>query len=283
MYQSTSSYRNILTLISCLFLFAGCASSPKQCPRDRVSIAQDLPCVEVEPRKQPIRYLILHHTAASLPSSIQILQGKSETNKVGIHYLVCNKPQPQVYRFAPEHLATSHAGKSAWRQDQSLNQSSVGIEIVNLDGNLNPYPPSQIAQIIALCQEIIIRYKIDPTHVLAHSDISIGRKKDPGSLFPWKELAEAGIGAWPDEADIQKFQTLYAKKLPDKKEIVGQLIDYGYRPYDSSEMSLKLTIEAFQRHFRGKKVDGEMDVETAAMISALHAKYCQPLPSTAKN
>jgi N-acetylmuramoyl-L-alanine amidase len=283
MYQSASSYRNILTLILSLFLFAGCASEPKQCPRDRIKIAQDFPCQEVEPRKQTIRYLILHHTAASLPSSIQILQGKSETNKVGIHYLVCNKPQPQVYRFAPEHLATSHAGKSAWRQDQSLNQSSVGIEIVNLDGNLNPYPPSQIAQIIALCQEIIIRYKIDPTHVLAHSDVSIGRKKDPGSLFPWKELAEAGIGAWPDEADIQKFQTLYAKKLPDKKEIVGQLIDYGYRPFDSTEMSMKLTIEAFQRHFRGKKVDGEIDVETAALVSALHTKYCQALPSTAKN
>lgn len=263
-------------------MVTGCASRPNQCPREKVCIAQDIPCKEVESRKQPIRYLILHHTAASLPSSMQILQGKDETNKVGIHYLVCNNPDAKIYRFAPEHLATSHAGKSAWRQDQSLNQSSVGIEIVNLDGNLNPYSPSQISQLIALCQEIVIRYKIDPTHVLAHSDIAIGRKKDPGSLFPWKQLADAGIGAWPNDADIKKFQSLYAKKLPEKKEILNQLIDYGYRPTDSSEASFKLTVEAFQRHFRGQKVDGEIDVETAAMISALHTKYCRPT-STAKN
>ncbi len=282
MTQSSIQFRGHLILGLTTLVLTGCATPTNQCPRDRVHIAQDLPCHEVESRKQPIRYLILHHTAASLPSSMQILQGKHETNKVGIHYLVCNKPEAQIYRFAPEHLATSHAGKSAWRQDQSLNQSSVGIEIVNLDGNLNPYSPSQISQLIALCQEIVIRYKIDPTHVLAHSDIAIGRKKDPGSLFPWKQLAEAGIGAWPDDADIKQFQSRYAKKLPDKKEILNQLIDYGYRPSDSSEASLKLTVEAFQRHFRGQKVDGEIDAETAAMISALHLKYCRPT-STAKN
>jgi N-acetylmuramoyl-L-alanine amidase len=59
-----------------------------------------------------------------------------------------------------------------------------------------PYPDEQVAVIIELCKNILARYPdISPINVVGHSDIAVGRKIDPGSLFPWKQLYDNGIGA----------------------------------------------------------------------------------------
>lgn len=64
-----------------------------------------------------------------------------------------------------------------------MNQASIGIEIVNLDGNTQLYPKAQIVKVISVSLDIIKRHNIPATNVLAHSDIAIGRKVDPGSNF----------------------------------------------------------------------------------------------------
>jgi N-acetyl-anhydromuramyl-L-alanine amidase AmpD len=109
--------------------------------------------------------------------------------------------------------------------------------------------------------------------VLAHSDIAIGRKVDPGSNFPWKLLAESGVGAWPDDADVARFKILYNKKIPGNSELYTMFQTYGYRPENSEAKTIKLTLEAFQRHFRTSKVNGEADTETIAILAALNFKY----------
>ena len=50
------------------------------------------------------------------------------------------------------------------------------------------------------------------------------------------------------------------------------LLTYGYA-VEAGESGLKLAIEAFQRHFRGKKVDGVADAETVAILRALVKRY----------
>jgi N-acetyl-anhydromuramyl-L-alanine amidase AmpD len=48
---------------------------------------------------------------------------------------------------------------------------------------------------------------------------------------------------------------------------------YGYQPENARQKNMQLAIEAFQRHFRSSKVDGEADVETVAILQALNFKY----------
>ena len=235
-----------------------------------LTIEQGPGSLGAEPRKEPVTCLILHHTAGSLPSSLDILQGKDPKHKVGVHYVVTDEPKPRVIRMVPENLAAYHAGKSAWGKLTNLNQHSIGIEIINYDGNVYPYSDAQADILFALCAEIIRRHDIKPWNVLAHSDIAVGRKVDPGLKFPWAKLASLGIGAWPLPTEI-------AENLPKKQNlspnhIRGLLSAYGYH-LEPGDVGLRLGVEAFQRHFRTSKVDGIIDAESVVILEALLRRY----------
>ena len=232
-----------------------------------------------EPRKEKIRFLVLHYTAGSLPSSLETLQGKDPKHKVGVHYVVTDELRPRVIRMVPEDMAAYHAGKSAWGEANALNQSSVGIEIINYDGNVYPYSEAQSDVIFSLCSEIIARHGILPWNVVGHSDIAIGRKIDPGTKFPWAKLASLGIGAWPLPNEVADN----LRKRPDLNpaRVRRLLTAYGYA-VEPGDAGLKLALEAFQRHFRQSKVDGAADAETVALLEALLRRYKPDVYRTAR-
>ena len=74
----------------------------------------------------------------------------------------------------------------------------MGIEIVNPghEFGYRPFPEAQIAAVIELVAEIRTRWTIEDSYIVGHSDVAPDRKQDPGELFPWKRLAEAGHGYW---------------------------------------------------------------------------------------
>ena len=257
---------------------AGCSTveKPKEKPTNvepkftGLSIEQGPGSLGCEPRKVPVTCLILHHTAGSLPSSLEILQGKDPKHKVGVHYVVTDEPKPRVIRMVPENLAAYHAGKSAWGKLNGLNQHSIGIEIINYDGNVYPYSDAQADILFALCDEIIRRHDIKPWNVLAHSDIAVGRKVDPGSKFPWAKLASLGIGAWPLPNEVS--DNLKSKRNLSPTHVRALLTAYGY-VLEPGDVGLKLGVEAFQRHFRPSKVDGIIDAESVSILEALLRRY----------
>lgn len=269
-----------LLLVLLTALISGCASAPSGVPT-KLPVAEHAPVglrieqgadsLGSEARKVPVQALILHHTGGNLAGSYEVLQGRKSSHRVGIHYLVTDENPPRVIAMVPESKVAYHAGKSGWRQFDGLNQPSIGIEIINLDGNIHPYPAAQQELVAKLCADILRRHpSILPTEVLAHSDIAIGRKIDPGLLFPWADFAARGIGAWPLQADVEAFLKTSAKV--DAAEVRRLLLTYGYA-VESGDAGLKLALEAFQRHFRGKKVDGLADAETVALLRALVKRY----------
>ena len=139
----------------------------------------------------------MHYTAEDFHSSLKTLTDEH----VSAHYLLPAHPQrehgkPTVYRLVPEAMRAWHAGTSAWRGRSNLNDTSIGIEIVNkgftrsmLFTHWQPYTAEQIAVLIPLSRDIVQRYGIQPQDVVGHSDIAPQRKQDPGPLFPG--------GSWP--------------------------------------------------------------------------------------
>lgn len=78
--------------------------------------------------------------------------------------------KPVVLQLVDENKRAWHAGVSSWNGRNNLNDSSVGIEIVNPGYTENmmgkrtwyPYKEKQIEAIAALAKDIIHRYQITP-------------------------------------------------------------------------------------------------------------------------
>lgn len=234
------------------------------------------------------KYLILHYTALNNDKSAMVLTQQA----VSAHYLVNDMQDSEIYQLVDENKRSYHAGVSTWRNDKMLNDTSIGIEIVNPGYTVDstkqrvfaPFPAHQIKKVAALAQDIAMRYNIPPTNILAHSDIAPTRKQDPGPLFPWKKLHDDyRIGMWYDENTKQLFyqsaiaENFNAAAAPPatifKIQTALQQFGYGLQPSGTWDSVTKSTIEAFQFHFRPEKCDGFMDAETWAILQALQQKY----------
>jgi len=233
------------------------------------------------------KYLILHYTVLPDDKSITVLTQQS----VSAHYLVNNLGDNEIYQLVDENKRSYHAGVSSWRTDKNLNDTSIGIEIVNLgykadatgQKTFEPFGEDQIKKVAALAKDIVTRYNIPATNVLAHSDIAPTRKQDPGPLFPWKKLYdEYQIGMWYDEMAKQNFMTSAQADIDTKYnepsfiflvQTALQKFGYDLLPNGKWDDSTKKTIEALQYHFRPQNYSGLLDAETWAVLQALNQKY----------
>jgi N-acetylmuramoyl-L-alanine amidase len=235
-----------------------------------------------------VRFLVMHYTAVDFAASVRALAGYGA---VSAHYLV---PDPndktyfaagfndmRIFNLVNENERAWHAGVSSWAGRSNLNDTAIGIEVVNLASDnggafvFPPYNPAQIDAIKELAINIIQRYPdISPVNVVGHSDIAPGRKSDPGAAFPWKVLYEAGVGAWFNEETKNKYVEQFSYSLPSKDNIIEMLKRYGYDTSGSrSDTGYAQLIRALQLHFRPCNYSGKLDAETAAILYALVEKY----------
>ena len=180
--------------------------------------------------------IVLHYTA--LPSCeaslARLCDPAHPSGRVSAHYLV--DLDGTVYQLVDESKRAWHSGVGSWRGVADVNSASIGIEIQNVGldkhGRRVPYPDAQIESLIALCRDIQQRYGISRENIVGHGDVAPTRKQDPGELFPWKRLAEAGVGLWTDDFADSEWP---AEKM---------LASIGYDVSDSGK-----AIIAFKRHW----------------------------------
>ncbi|AHG19017.1 N-acetylmuramoyl-L-alanine amidase [Chania multitudinisentens RB-25] len=233
-----------------------------------------------------IRFLVFHYTAADDATSLKILT----KGEVSAHYLVPSLPKrkdgkPIILQLVPEENRAWHAGVSHWNGRSNINDSSIGIEIVNKGFTEDmlghqvwyPFNEQQISAIAVLAKDIIKRNNITLDNVIAHSDIAPLRKSDPGKLFPWQRLAEMGIGVWPNKETVEQYLAGRSPDTPaDVLTIQKALSQYGYDEIPQSgilDEKTRKTISAFQMHFRQRDISGKADAETESIAKALIEKY----------
>ena len=218
--------------------------------------------------------LVLHYTGMPDPAAaIQHLC--SPASEVSAHYVVLE--DGRIIQCVPEERRAWHAGAASWAGETDINSCSIGIEIAN-PGHDHGYPDflkRQVAAVVVLCRSILTRHRIPPDRVLGHSDVAPSRKQDPGEKFPWRTLADSGIGLLVRPTPFVPNGAIAV--LGENSGLITEaqvlLNRYGYAVPTNGYLDgqTRDVIAAFQRHFRPEKVDGVIDVSTMETLRALNA------------
>lgn len=195
-------------------------------------------------------FVILHHT--SNDNAERALHTLTDPERrVSAHYLIGR--DGQRYQLVDEGRRAWHAGESRWGGLSDLNSASIGIELDN--NGAEPYPAVQIEALLQLLGELRTRHRIPVANILAHGDVAPGRKADPGTLFPWMELAGKGFGLWcrqVPEAAPASFDPLLGLRA----------LGYDLRQPQAA-------IAAFRRHFLAEDNAAPLVARDAALIHCL--------------
>ena len=214
--------------------------------------------------KNKIKFIIIHYTGMKKESAA-IRRLQDPKSKVSSHYLI--KKNGEIINLVPDLYEAWHAGVSSWKHFKSLNKNSIGIEITN-PGHQHGYKTfskKQIFSLQKLLNILIMKYKIKKEYILGHSDISPGRKKDPGEKFPWEMLAKNKLSFWHnlDQKKIKKFREKNLTTRIDENLFLKNLHKIGYNDIErfKSHKNIKYLTLAFQRRFRQSLVNGRIDKE----------------------
>lgn len=214
---------------------------------------------DARPAGKATDLIVLHYTG--MPDAESALKRLTDSAaKVSSHYLI--DEQGVVYRLVDESRRAWHAGVSYWGGERDVNGISIGIELANPghEFGYRPFSRPQMAALVELCRGILARHRIPRARVVGHSDVAPRRKTDPGELFDWPGLAAAGLGLWPEPREGPA----------DPAAVLTALRSIGYETGEAATDELsRAAIAAFQRHFRPRRIDGDIDAETRRLIYGL--------------
>jgi N-acetylmuramoyl-L-alanine amidase len=222
--------------LCCIVLLTACSSAPT-IDRSIVSANQD----------SRVQFVVLHYTSTDLAHSLALLS----QGEVSSHYLIAEQPAT-IYQLVDENRRAWHAGASQWRGRTWLNASTIGIELVNQ--GFTDTPEGRVWQ------------------PYSEAQIAPQRKVDPGPLFPWRRLGEAGLIPWPDAAVVAQATTRFSRELPSASWFVAQLRQQGYAvpATEKWDKPLHNVLAALQMKYRPARFDGQPDAETAALLQVLN-------------
>jgi N-acetylmuramoyl-L-alanine amidase len=211
------------------------------------------------PRRDGLRpeLVVIHHTAMATAEAA-LARLCDPAAEVSAHYLVAG--DGRVWRLVAEEARAWHAGAGSWGGAGDVNSRSIGIELANQGplASVPPFPEPQMAALENLLDRIMGRWGIQPSGVIAHSDMTPGRKTDPGPKFDWRRLARGGRAAWAEGAEAGGWA-----------DFVAAARLFGYRADGDGDALL----EAFRLRFRPAACGAALEAADVAMMRALAAAH----------
>src|SRR5690606_26551695 len=106
-------------------------------------------------------------------------------------------------------------------------------------------------------------------------DVAPGRKIDPGEKFNWQALAREGLGLWVRPVPVRGDDPglglgACASRVARAQELLA-VYGYGIEVTGVLDPATEKVLEAFQAHFRPRRVDGRLDRSTELTLERLLA------------
>ena len=118
----------------------------------------------------------------TLPADAHPYFREIAAQRVSAHALI--RRDGQLVQYVPFGERAWHAGQSAYRGRSACNDFSIGVELEGTDDT--PYTDAQYQALGALSAALLAAYpSLTKQAIAGHSDISPGRKTDPGQSFDW--------------------------------------------------------------------------------------------------
>jgi N-acetyl-anhydromuramyl-L-alanine amidase AmpD len=168
-----------------------------------MKILTDLRSPNIDPTQRvDVQFFMVHYTATSLERTLELFQSPSPG--VSAHLVVAE--DGTIFEMVPclDHppVKAFHAGKSTLdttsngqpRRYEGFNDCSIGVEVVNPNGNVRPYTDLQYRALTDLIGVLRTKYPPldEPTRIIGHEDVAGWRGKiDPGWEFNWERLLRA--------------------------------------------------------------------------------------------
>jgi N-acetylmuramoyl-L-alanine amidase len=140
------------------------------------------PNCDERPQGVAVDTIVLHATVLSTLEEV-IHRFADAASGVSAHYTIDR--DGIVVSHVAENQRAWHAGQSRMKDGRvAVNDFSIGIELVNLNDGVDPYPEKQIQALRTLLKDIIARHPI--RHIVTHRECADppGRKSDPAGFNP---------------------------------------------------------------------------------------------------
>ena len=187
---------------------------------------------------QNVEFTVLHYTALNLQETLDIFL----KNKTSCHIII--DENGEAFEYLPcwqgQVVQAAHAGKSRFCDKKGktwsdFNNFSIGIEMINLNGNIFPYTEKQYLSLFKILNHFKTLYPAlkDSERILGHEHIAGYRgKSDPGYFFDWARLFKE---VYPEQIS-PKRASLYSADDLDKLGLTKKFKNM------SNRTSLKLSL-----------------------------------------
>lgn len=123
--------------------------------------------------------VVLHSTVVDTMEATQAIFLDDKERKVSAHYVVDR--DGTIVQMVDERLMAHHAGVSELDGRTGVNDFSVGIEMVNRNDGVDPYPDAQYEAVARILRDLRTRWSVPDDRIVSHAQIARpeGRKSDP--------------------------------------------------------------------------------------------------------
>ena len=135
-----------------------------------------------------------------------------------------------------------------------------------------PFTDEQVQLVIDLVKDIKKRHLVRADRIIGHGEIQPDNKTDPGILFPWEKLADAGLIPWPNSDQVNAVEVAI-KVLPEVDWWQLELAKAGYdSPHTGiwDEHTRKL-VQVFRDKYEPKTARLPISAHSVALLTVINS------------